>query len=187
MPRKIGWSELRYIRKVEMARHSIEHLNHKTMISQNGFLHQYIPLKTGLVRHMLAPYSSYSAFVWQACRWSHNFKLKIKNSFTEEYLNLGNVNDEHKRKQWIKHHKHWWEELTFSLFIWRLKEWKEGVGPRIGHHKCVTIFVTKLKWWECNFTTLHIANATQCNQECQTPPTSYTYKLLQFPLRWLDF
>lgn len=27
---------------------------------------QYIPLKTGFVRHMLAPYSSYSAFVWQA-------------------------------------------------------------------------------------------------------------------------
>ena len=27
---------------------------------------QYIPLKTGFVRQMLAPYSSYSAFVWQA-------------------------------------------------------------------------------------------------------------------------
>ena len=132
MPRKIGWSELRCIRKVEMARHSIEHLNHKTMISQNGFLHQYIPLKTGLVRHMLAPYSSYSAFVWQACRWSHNFKLKIKNSFTEEYLNLGNVNDEHKRKQWIKHHKHWWEELTFYFSFGGWRSERRGWGLELG-------------------------------------------------------
>lgn len=30
------------------------------------WLSQYIPLKTGFVRQMLAPYSSYSAFVWQA-------------------------------------------------------------------------------------------------------------------------
>jgi hypothetical protein len=32
---------------------------------------QYIPLKTGFDRQMLAPYSSYSAFVWQAC-WGEN-------------------------------------------------------------------------------------------------------------------
>jgi len=36
----------------------------------SGLMHrgsiQYIPLKTGFVRQMLAPYSSYSAFVWQA-------------------------------------------------------------------------------------------------------------------------
>lgn len=32
------------------------------------FLIQYIPLKTGFVRQMLAPYSSYSAFVWHACK-----------------------------------------------------------------------------------------------------------------------
>ena len=41
------------------------------------FLHQYMPLKTGFVRHMLAPYSSYSAFVWQACALSrHCYSLQ---------------------------------------------------------------------------------------------------------------
>lgn len=38
-------------------------------------MHQYIPLKTGFVRHMLAPYSSYSAFVWHACIW---WRLKFE-------------------------------------------------------------------------------------------------------------
>ena len=36
---------------------------------ENGIydgLIQYIPLNTGFDRQMLAPYSSYSAFVWQA-------------------------------------------------------------------------------------------------------------------------
>lgn len=40
---------------------------HYPIAKAQGSLHQYIPLKTGLVRHMLAPCSSYSAFVWQAC------------------------------------------------------------------------------------------------------------------------
>jgi hypothetical protein len=36
-----------------------------------------MPLKTGFVRHMLAPYSSYSAFVWQACALSrHCYSLQ---------------------------------------------------------------------------------------------------------------
>jgi hypothetical protein len=84
-------SELSYIWKVEMMRHSIEHLNHKIKISQNGFLHQYIPLKTGLVRHMLAPYSSYSAFVWQACTCSTTSSQKSKSD--NEYFKLGDIND----------------------------------------------------------------------------------------------
>lgn len=79
-------SELSCIWKVEMMRHSIEHLNHKIKISQNGFLHQYIPLKTGLVRHMLAPYSSYSAFVWQACTCSTTSSQKSK-SHSKNILN----------------------------------------------------------------------------------------------------
>lgn len=38
---------------------------------------QYIPLNTGFVRQMLAPYSSYSAFVWQACDGTRNYKSSI--------------------------------------------------------------------------------------------------------------
>lgn len=42
-------------------------------------LHQYIPLKTGFVLHMLAPYSSYSAFVWQACTQNRNVSINNNN------------------------------------------------------------------------------------------------------------
>ena len=65
---------------------------------------QYIPLKTGFDRQMLAPYSSYSAFVWQACwRKNNDSSLKLDTEtwkFKQIVMMLGN-------SFWLDEHYIW--------------------------------------------------------------------------------
>lgn len=53
------------------------------------FFHQYIPLKTGFERHMLAPCSSYSAFVRHACTWN-NKGFSVMQTMVRELINSQN-------------------------------------------------------------------------------------------------
>lgn len=106
------------------------------------FLYQYIPLKTGFVRHILAPYSSYSAFVWQACTWgttsSHKSNIwRVKNISTWVMLIETSMNQTSKATM---------TEINFINFFWKFV-WQLEL------HKWVQN-LAQLKW--CNV--LFLAN-----------------------------
>lgn len=71
-----GWTRRHSIFNQELPAHSPAKVD---------ILHQYIPLKTGFVLHMLAPYSSYSAFVWQACTQIRNVSINNNNWQEKNY------------------------------------------------------------------------------------------------------